>query len=132
MKDFGTTMIHATPSYLLHLHAAIEGEGYDRSEFKLRKAITGAEPHSEELRRKIQNKLGIHIYNCYGMSELNGPGVAFECIFQTGMHIWEDRYIAEILNPETFEPVGKVKPGNWLSLFYAGTRCPLSVTARVT
>ncbi|HKL85910.1 MAG TPA: phenylacetate--CoA ligase [Treponemataceae bacterium] len=105
MKDFGTTMIHATPSYLLHLHQAISDEGYSRDDLKLRMAITGAEPHSEELRCKIQDKLGIEVYNCYGMSEMNGPGVAFECIFRTGMHIWEDRYIAEIVDPETFEPV---------------------------
>jgi phenylacetate-CoA ligase len=111
MKDFGTTMIHATPSYLLHLHAAIEEEGYRREDLKLRKAITGAEPHSEELRQKIQDKLGIEVYNCYGMSEMNGPGVAFECIFRTGMHVWEDRYIVEILDPETFEPVPEGETG---------------------
>lgn len=105
MKDFGTTMIHATPSYLLHLHQAIADEGYNRDDLKLRIAITGAEPHSEELRCKIQDKLGIEVYNCYGMSEMNGPGVAFECVCRTGMHVWEDRYIAEILDPETFEPV---------------------------
>lgn len=106
MKDFGTTIIHATPSYLLHLHAAIEDSSeLHRSDLKLKKAITGAEPHSEELRQKIQDKLGIEVYNCYGMSELNGPGVAFECIFRTGLHVWEDRYIMEIVDPETLEPV---------------------------
>jgi phenylacetate-CoA ligase len=105
MKDFGTTVTHATPSYLLHLHQAIEESEYKRDEFKWRLAITGAEPHSEELRCKIQDKLGIEVYNCYGMSELNGPGVAFECIFRKGMHVWEDRYIMEIINPDTLEPV---------------------------
>lgn len=105
MHDFVTTVTHATPSYLLHLHQAIEDSEYDRKDFKWRLAVTGAEPHSEELRCKIQDKLGIEVYNCYGMSELNGPGVAFECIFRKGMHIWEDRYIIELINPKTLEPV---------------------------
>ena len=74
-------------------------------------AITGAEPHSEELRCKIQDKLGIEVYNCYGMSEMNGPGVAFECIFRNGMHVWEDRYIVELLDPDTFEPVKEGETG---------------------
>lgn len=105
MKDFGTTVTHATPSYLLHLHQAIENSDYKRSDFKWRLAVIGAEPHSEELRQKIQEKLGIEVYNCYGMSELNGPGVAFECIFRNGLHIWEDRYIFEIIDPDTLEPL---------------------------
>ncbi|AEE17402.1 phenylacetate--CoA ligase family protein [Treponema brennaborense] len=105
MKDFGTTVTHATPSYLLHLHAAIEESGFARSDFAWRLAVTGAEPHSEELRCKIQDKLGIEVYNCYGMSELNGPGTAFECVFRQGMHVWEDRYIMEIIDPDTLEPV---------------------------
>ncbi|HZK19488.1 MAG TPA: phenylacetate--CoA ligase [Treponemataceae bacterium] len=105
MHDFGTTVTHATPSYLLHLHQAIENSEYKRSDFKWRLAVTGAEPHSEELRKKIQDKLDIEVYNCYGMSELNGPGTAFECIFRSGLHVWEDRYIMEIIDPETGEPV---------------------------
>ena len=111
MHDFGTTVTHATPSYLLHLHQAIEESEYDRNDFKWRLAVTGAEPHSEELRCKIQDKLGIEVYNCYGMSELNGPGVAFECIFRKGMHIWEDRYIIEIIDPVTLEPVPEGEVG---------------------
>lgn len=105
MHDFGTSVTHATPSYLLHLHQAIEESQWTRDEFNWRIAITGAEPHSEELRCKIQDKLGIGVFNCYGMSELNGPGVAFECVYRTGLHLWEDRYIMEIINPETLEPV---------------------------
>ncbi len=125
MTDFGTPMIHATPSYLLHLHQAIEDEGYNRSELKLRKAITGAEPHSEELRQKIQDKLGIEVYNCYGMSEMNGPGVAFECVFRAGMHVWEDRYIAEILDPETFEPVAEGETGELVLTILCRDAMPL-------
>lgn len=125
MKDFGTTMIHATPSYLLHLHAAIEEEGYRREDLKLRMAITGAEPHSEELRQKIQDKLGIEVYNCYGMSELNGPGVAFECVFRKGMHVWEDRYIFELLDPETFEPVPDGETGELVVTILCRDAMPL-------
>ena len=125
MKDFGTTIIHATPSYLLHLHAAIESEGYDRGELKLRKAITGAEPHSEELRCKIQDKLGIEVYNCYGMSEMNGPGLAFECVYRAGMHVWEDRYIMEIVDPETLEPVPDGETGELVLTILCRDAMPL-------
>ncbi len=125
MQDFGTTVIHATPSYLLHLHAAIEAEGYDRERLKLRKAITGAEPHSEELRRKIEDKLGIEVYNCYGMSELNGPGVSFECIYRAGMHVWEDRYIVELLDPETFKPVQEGEVGELVVTILCRDAMPL-------
>ncbi|HHU37387.1 MAG TPA: phenylacetate--CoA ligase [Treponema sp.] len=125
MKDFGTTIIHATPSYLLHLHAAIESAGYSFEDLKLRKAITGAEPHSEELRCKIQDKLGIEVYNCYGMSEMNGPGLAFECIYRAGMHVWEDRYIMEIVNPETLEPVPDGETGELILTILCRDAMPL-------
>ena len=126
MKDFGTTMIHATPSYLLHLHAAIEESAeIKRSDLKLRMAVTGAEPHSEELRCKIQDKLGIEVYNCYGMSELNGPGTAFECIFRNGMHVWEDRYIPEIIDPETLEPVPDGETGELVMTILSRDAMPL-------
>ncbi len=126
MKDFGTTMIHATPSYLLHLHAAIEeSTELARGDLKLRKAITGAEPHSEELRRKIEQKLGIEVYNCYGMSEMNGPGLAFECVFRAGMHVWEDRFIAEILDPDTLEPVAEGETGELVLTILCRDAMPL-------
>lgn len=125
MKDFGTTVVHATPSYLLHLHAAIEESGSPRSDFKLRKAIAGAEPHSEELRRKIERTLGIEVYNNYGMSEMNGPGPAIECVFRNGMHIWEDRYIAEIIDPETLEPVPEGETGELVLTILCRDAMPL-------
>ncbi len=126
MKDFRTTMIHATPSYLLHLHAAIEESAeLSRSDLRLKKAITGAEPHSEELRQKIQDRLGIEVYNCYGMSEMNGPGVAFECVFRSGMHVWEDRYIAEILDPDTLEPVPDGETGELVLTILCRDAMPL-------
>ncbi len=125
MKDFGTTMVHAPPSYLLHLHSAISEEGYDRSELKWRMAFTGAEPHSEELRCKIQDKLKIEVYNCYGMSELNGPGVALECVYRKGMHVWEDRYIMEIVDPDTLEPVPDGETGELVMTILCRDAMPL-------
>lgn len=125
MHDFGTTVTHATPSYLLHLHQAIEDSEWSRDEFKWRIAITGAEPHSEELRCKIQDKLGIGVFNCYGMSELNGPGVAFECIHRAGLHLWEDRYIMEIVNPETLEPVEEGEIGELVVTILCREAMPL-------
>jgi phenylacetate-CoA ligase len=105
MKDFRTTIVHITPSYLLHIHAKMREEGISRSELFIRKAICGGEPHSEDTRRKIEKLLDIDVYNCYGLSELNGPGVAFECVEKAGMHLWEDAYIMEIIDPDTLKPV---------------------------
>jgi phenylacetate-CoA ligase len=103
MKDFQTTVLHITPSYLLHIHSRLGEDGVVREDLALRKAFIGAEPHSENTRRKLQDLLGIDAYNSYGLSELNGPGVAFECVCKRDMHIWEDAYIAEIIHPETGE-----------------------------
>jgi phenylacetate-CoA ligase len=105
MKDFRTTVVHATPSYLLHVQATIESDGIDRRELSLQKAFLGAEPHSENTRLKIESLLGIDAYNSYGLSEMNGPGVAFECIHKCGMHVWEDAYLIEVVNPDTLQPV---------------------------
>lgn len=103
MRDFGTTVVHATPSYLLHLSSQIEENGYKRSDFKLRKAFLGAEPYSEETRRKLEELLSIEAYNSYGLSEMNGPGVAFECLYKDGLHLWEDSFFIEMINPHTME-----------------------------
>ncbi|MDR2588643.1 MAG: phenylacetate--CoA ligase [Spirochaetales bacterium] len=105
MRDFKTTIVHATPSYLLHIHEKMREEGIGREELFLRKAIVGGEPHSEDTRRKIEELLKIDVYNCYGLSELNGPGVAFECVHKAGMHLWEDAYIMEIIDPDTLLPL---------------------------
>jgi len=105
MKDFSTTVVHATPSFLLHLQTKMAEEGVDRQELKLNKAFAGAEPYSEDTRRRIEALWGMDVYNSYGLSEMNGPGVAFECQAKDGMHLWEDGYIAEIVDPETLEPV---------------------------
>ncbi len=103
MKDFGTTVVHATPSYLLHLHGKLGGEGISTADLALKKAFVGAEPHSENVRKKIEDLFGIDVYNSYGLSEMNGPGVAFECEYKNGMHLWEDAYIMEIIDPVTLE-----------------------------
>ena len=105
MKDFGTTVVHATPSYLLHMHSRMEELGFKRSDLKLKKALIGAEPHSEEVRRKIEELFGINAYNSYGLSEMNGPSVAFECTEKSGMHLWEDSYFMEIIDRNTLEPL---------------------------
>jgi phenylacetate-CoA ligase len=80
-------------------------EGIKRSDLKLKRAFAGAEPYSEDTRKRIENLLNIDVFNSYGLSEMNGPGVAFECQHKNGLHIWEDGYIAEIVNPDTLEPV---------------------------
>ena len=104
--DFGTTVVHAIPSYAARLYEVMQERGIDpRKDTKLRTLVIGAEPHSEDTRRRIEEMLGVKAYNSFGMSEMCGPGVAFECPEQNGMHIWEDYYIVEIVDPDTLEPV---------------------------
>jgi phenylacetate-CoA ligase len=105
MQDFGTTVLHATPSFLLHVESKMREEGVARENIKLRKAFAGAEPYSEDTRRRIEELLHIDVYNSYGLSEMNGPGVAFECQCKAGLHLWEDGCLGEIINPDTLEPV---------------------------
>jgi len=105
IKDFGTTCLHAIPSYAIRLAEVFKDEGIDPRSTKLHTLFIGAEPHTEEQRQRIEKLLGVKAYNSFGMTEMNGPGVAFECKNQCGMHIWEDNYIVEIVNPETLEPV---------------------------
>ncbi len=106
ITDFGTTAVHAIPSYATRLFEVMQEMGIDpRKDTRLHTLIIGAEPHSEEQRRRIEEMLGVKAYNSFGMSEMCGPGVAFECKEQNGLHIWEDYYIVEIVNPETLEPV---------------------------
>ncbi|MDR0785767.1 MAG: phenylacetate--CoA ligase [Treponema sp.] len=104
MRDFGTTVLHATPSFLLHVESKMREEGFSLNELRLRKAFAGAEPYSEDTRRRIEELLHIDVYNSYGLSEMNGPGVAFECQCKNGLHLWEDGYFGEIINLDTLEP----------------------------
>lgn len=103
MKDFGATVLCCTPSYALHLAEEMEEQGVDKDELKLRVGIFGAEPWSEEMRKQIEDKLGIKAYDIYGLSEIMGPGVSMDCEKQQGLHIASDHFIAEIINPVTGE-----------------------------
>jgi len=103
MRDFGSTILCSTPSYALYLAETLKEMGVDKSELKLKAGIFGAEPWSEEMRAEIQEKLSIKAYDIYGLSEIMGPGVAFECEDQSGMHISEDHFIPEIIDPDTGE-----------------------------
>ena len=109
MEDLGSTSICCTPSYALNLGEAIKEKGI-KDKLKLKAGIFGAEPWTEEMRRDIEESLGIKAYDIYGLTESSGPGVSFECEAQAGMHIQEDHFIAEIIDPETGEvlPEGSV------------------------
>ena len=112
MRDFETTVIHIIPSYALHLSRVFEELKVDpRKDTKLRIAFIGAEPHSEKMRKVIEEIYSLKAYNSYGLSEMNGPGVSFECPYQNGMHIWEDHYFVEIIDPKTLEPVSDGQEG---------------------
>jgi phenylacetate-CoA ligase len=109
MQEFGTTVIHLIPSYAMRLMQVMQELEVDpRRDLKLRLAFLGAEPHSEEIRQRVERYFEIEAFNSYGLSEMNGPGVAFECKEKRGMHIWEDAFLVEIIDPDTLEPV---KPG---------------------
>ena len=104
MTDLGSTILCCTPSYAAYLGECVTERGL-RGKIHLKAGIFGAEAWSEEMRRDIENKLGLKAYDIYGLTELSGPGVAFECSEQAGMHINEDHFIAEIIDPETCEPL---------------------------
>lgn len=102
MQDFGSTVLTCTPSYSLFMAEAAHEEGIDFRSLKLRVGIFGAEPWSETMRAEIEDKLNLSAIDIYGLSEIMGPGVAIECIQgKKGLHIWEDHFIAEIIDPET-------------------------------
>jgi phenylacetate-CoA ligase len=111
MQDFMTTTLHLTPSYALYLAGVMHNEGLDPKDFSLRRAYMGSEPYSEETRKKIEKFFKIDVYNSYGLSEMNGPGVAFECIEKNGMHLWEDNFIMEIIDPDTGERMPEGEKG---------------------
>lgn len=103
INDFGSTLICCTPSYALYLAETMAEMGIKKEDINLKAGIFGAEPWTEEMRLEIEDKLGIKAYDIYGLSEMMGPGVAFECSEQSGMHICEDHFIPEIIDPETGE-----------------------------
>ena len=111
LQDFGVTVLFATPSYALVLAEAADEAGFDLRSGPLRVGIFGAEPWSEQMRVEIESRLGIAALDIYGLSEVIGPAVAMECLHKTGMHIAEDHFIPEIIDPDTSEPLPLGTPG---------------------
>lgn len=105
MHDFQAVGLACTPSYALYLADALADSGIPREEFKLRVGVFGAEPWTEEMRRELQEKLGIRAYDIYGLTEIIGPGVGHECSCQNGTHLCEDHFYPEIIDPGTGEPL---------------------------
>ena len=105
VQDFGTTVAHIPPSYALHLGTTLIEEGEDPKPFPAQ-ILCGRAAYTEETRRRIEALFDMKVYNSYGLSEMNGPGVAFECQYQNGLHLWEDAYLMEIIDPNT----GKLVP----------------------
>ena len=103
LQDYGSTMLCCTPSYALYIGETLEKNHIPLSTIHLKAGLFGAEPWTEQMRQEIQRKLGIKAYDIYGLTEISGPGVSFECSEQTGMHINEDHFIAEIIDPDTGE-----------------------------
>lgn len=111
MRDLGTTILCCTPSYAAHIGETLKECGITPAELNLKAGIFGAEPWTEEMRRDIEKSLGIKAYDIYGLTETSGPGIAFECSEQSGMHINEDHFLAEIINPDTGEVLPEGEKG---------------------
>ena len=111
MMDMNATVLCCTPSYAAFIGETLAEKGYKPEDNKLKAGIFGAEPWTEEMRQSIQNSLGIKAYDIYGLTETSGPGVSFECEAQTGMHINEDHFYAEIIDPETGEVLPEGEKG---------------------
>ena len=105
LKDFGCTILACTPSYALFLAETMKEMGIDKSELKLKAGIFGAEPWTDEMRQQLEDLLGIKAFDIYGLTEVMGPGVAYGCSVQDGMHVNEDHFIVEIIDPDTGKPL---------------------------
>ena len=103
MHDFGATILCCTPSYALHIAEVLHANGMTKDDLHLKAGIFGAEPWTNEMRRQIEDQLGIKAFDIYGLTEVIGPGVGFECCEQSGMHINEDHFIVEVIDPDTGE-----------------------------
>lgn len=110
MQDFGATAIACTPSYLLHIAETLEESG-DINHIRLKAAICGAEPWTENMRLQIEKRLNIKAFDIYGLSEIMGPGVACDCEYHKGLHVYEDHFIPEIISPDTLEPLAEGETG---------------------
>ena len=111
MIDLNATVLCCTPSYAAYLGESLKEQGYNADTIPLKAGIFGAEPWTQEMRESIEKTLGIKAYDIYGLTEISGPGVSFECSEQSGMHINEDHFYAEIINPETGEPLPEGEKG---------------------
>lgn len=109
MKDFGSTILTCTPSYALYLAEVMDEMGISRNDLKLKGGLFGAEPWSENMRNQIESRMGLIALDIYGLSEIMGPGVAVECTEKQGLHIWEDHFLIEIINPDNGE---QLPPGS--------------------
>jgi phenylacetate-CoA ligase len=105
LQDFGSTILCCTPSYALHIAEVLRDSGLTKDDIHLKAGIFGAEPWTAEMRAQIEQMLGIRAYDIYGLTEIVGPGVAFECSEQTGMHVNEDHFLVEVVDPDTGAPL---------------------------
>lgn len=103
IKDFETTVLCCTPSYAMYIGETMREMGYTKDDIKLEAGVFGAEPWSENMRKEIESTLGLKAYDIYGLSEIMGPSVSQDCRYQNGLHVWEDCYIVEIVDPDTGE-----------------------------
>jgi phenylacetate-CoA ligase len=110
MQDFGVTAIACTPSYLLHIAETLEANNA-LDKIKLKAAICGAEPWTDQMRMQIEEKLHINAFDIYGLSEVMGPGVACDCIYHKGLHVYEDHFLPEVVDPKTFQKVPEGETG---------------------
>jgi phenylacetate-CoA ligase len=125
MRDFGSTILTCTPSYSLYMAEVSKEMGIDFSELKLKSGIFGAEPWSDNMRREIEEKLSLKAYDIYGLTEIIGPGVSCECESQNGLHINEDHFYPEIINPETGEVLPDGEKGELVFTTLTKTGTPL-------
>ena len=130
LRDYGSDFLCCTPSYAMYIGETVRDMGIDPKTLKLRGGIFGAEAWSENMRREIEKILDIKAYDIYGLSEIAGPGVSFECKEQTGMHINEDFFYPEIIDPETGEQLPDGEYGELVFTCIGKERCLFSVTAQ--
>ena len=123
MMDLNATILCCTPSYAAYLGESLAERGYKPEDNKLKAGIFGAEPWTEEMRQSIQKSLGIKAYDIYGLTETSGPGVSFECEEQTGMHINEDHFYAEVIDPKTGEVLPEGTKGELVFTRKASLSC---------
>jgi phenylacetate-CoA ligase len=125
MKDFGATVLGCTPSYALQIAEVAEAEGINLRDLPLRIGMLGGEPWSEEMREQIEERLGISAFDNYGLSEVMGPGVAVECPEKDGLHIWEDHFYAEIVDPDTGDVMAEGEEGELVLTTLTKSASPL-------